>query len=466
MTSPPRPDHRIAKLLARAGIASRREIERMIAEGRVALDGKVLDTPATLLPSLRGVTVDGSPVEAATPARLFVYHKPPGLLVTERDPAGRPTIYDRLPKDLPRVVPVGRLDLATEGLLLLTTDGGLKRTLELPATGVERAYRARAYGEITQARLEELIEGVEIEGIRYGPIDANLERRTGANVWIELILTEGKNREVRRVLDYLGLQVSRLIRTRYGPFVLGDLPAGGVGEVRQHDLVAFTKALKTGGVSDARVEAVAPRTASRRERADEPAHSPRATPSKSRNASAPAATPDSFRGPAGHKPKGPGRAAPRTPEQGAAERSRGSLGHQGNERTSHAARPETPPAAPRPGFRAPRSDGKPNARSARAAAFAERTSRERAEESAAEARPGRTGPRAARPARAAREDARAGTAGGWPDRKSPGDRTQRPAATPRGGATDKSKPTGPRSHPTTPRRPDGGTAPRGPKGKR
>ena len=157
------------------------------------------------------------------PARLFLYHKPPGLLVTERDPEGRPTIYDRLPDDLPRVVPVGRLDLNTEGLLLLTTDGELKRQLELPATGVERAYRARAYGQVTQAQLEELIEGVEIEGVRYGSIDANLERRTGANVWIEMILTEGKNREVRRVLEYLGLQVSRLIRTRYGPFVLGDL---------------------------------------------------------------------------------------------------------------------------------------------------------------------------------------------------------------------------------------------------
>ncbi|WP_374942244.1 pseudouridine synthase [Sphingomonas sp.] len=259
----PRPEHRIAKLLARAGIASRREIERMIADGRVALDGTVLDTPATVLPSLRGVTVDGDPVEAAEAARLFVYHKPPGLLVTERDPAGRPTIYDRLPTDLPRVVPVGRLDLATEGLLLLTTDGGLKRTLELPASGVERAYRARAYGEITQARLEDLMDGVEIEGVRYGPINANLERRTGANVWIELILTEGKNREVRRVLEYLGLQVSRLIRTRYGPFILADLPAGAIGEVCQNDLVAFTKALKDGRSSDVRVEPVEPRTSAR-----------------------------------------------------------------------------------------------------------------------------------------------------------------------------------------------------------
>ena len=185
------------------------------------------------------MVVDGQPVAAAEAARLFLYHKPPGLLVTEHDPRGRPTIYDKLPADLPRVVPVGRLDLATEGLLLLTTDGGLKRQLELPATGVERAYRARAYGQVTQAQLEELIDGVEIDGVRYGQIDANLERRTGANVWIELILTEGKNREVRRVLEYLGLQVSRLIRTRYGPFVLGDLAPGEVGEVRAHDVASF-----------------------------------------------------------------------------------------------------------------------------------------------------------------------------------------------------------------------------------
>jgi len=185
--------------------------------------------------------VDGVAVEAPAPARLFLYHKPPGLLVTEHDPAGRPTIYDRLPNTLPRVMPVGRLDLATEGLLLLTTDGELKRQLELPATGVQRAYRARAYGPITQQQLEELIHGVEIEGVRYGSIDANLERRTGANVWIEMILTEGKNREVRRVLDYLGLKVSRLIRTRYGPFVLGDLAPGAVGEVRGHDVASFRK---------------------------------------------------------------------------------------------------------------------------------------------------------------------------------------------------------------------------------
>ncbi len=215
----------------------------MIAEGRVAIDGQTLTTPATVLTSLHGVTVDGNPVAAPAPARLFRFHKPAGLLTTERDPAGRPTIYSRLPKGLPRLMPVGRLDLSTEGLLLMTTDGELKRQLELPATGVERSYRARAYGQVTQEQLEELMLGVEIEGVRYGSINANLERRTGANVWIELTLTEGKNREVRRVLEHLGLKVSRLIRTRYGPFELGDMPVGAVDEIRQHDLIVFRKAL-------------------------------------------------------------------------------------------------------------------------------------------------------------------------------------------------------------------------------
>ncbi|WP_298814381.1 pseudouridine synthase [uncultured Sphingomonas sp.] len=252
--------HRIAKLLARAGVASRRDVERMIADGRVAVNGSIIDTPATLLATLDGVTVDGAPVAAAEPTRLFLFHKPAGYLTAARDPAGRPTIYDRLPADLPRLVPVGRLDLNTEGLLLLTTDGEFKRQLELPSTGVERAYRARAYGDVTQAQLEELIDGVEIERVRYGSIDANLERRTGANVWVEMILTEGKNREVRRVLEYLGLQVSRLIRTRYGPFVMGDLPVGAIGEVRVADLVAFRQSLKVGsrGKTDAATTISAP----------------------------------------------------------------------------------------------------------------------------------------------------------------------------------------------------------------
>jgi 23S rRNA pseudouridine2605 synthase len=240
----PEGGQRIAKLLARAGIASRREIERMIAEGRIAINGKTLDTPATVLLSLKGVTVDGKAVQAAEATRLFLFHKPSGVLTAANDPKGRKTIYDVLPKDLPRLMPVGRLDLSTEGLLLMTTDGEFKRKLELPSTGVERVYRARAYGNVTQAQLEALMMGVEIEGMRYGSINANIERRTGANVWIEMMLTEGKNREVRRVLEYLGLKVSRLIRTAYGPFVIGDLPPGQIGEVKQNDLVAFKKALK------------------------------------------------------------------------------------------------------------------------------------------------------------------------------------------------------------------------------
>ena len=242
--TPPRDPQRIAKLLARAGVASRREIERMIEEGRIAIHGEAVTRPATLLTSLHGVTVDGRPVREPAPARLFRYHKPAGLLTAERDPKGRPTIYDRLPQGLPRVMPVGRLDLNTEGLLLLTTDGELKRELELPATGVERTYRARVFGEVSQARLEALIHGIEIDGIRYGAIDANLERRTGRNAWVEMRLREGKNREVRRVLEHLGLKVSRLIRTAYGPFALADLPAGAVDEIRQHDLVVFRKTLK------------------------------------------------------------------------------------------------------------------------------------------------------------------------------------------------------------------------------
>lgn len=240
----PKDGHRIAKLLARAGVASRREIERMIADGRIALDGKTLDTPATILKNLRGVSVDGELVKPADATRLYLFHKPTGVITAERDAKGRKTIYDVLPKDLPRLMPVGRLDLNTEGLLLMTNDGEFKRQLELPSTGVERCYRARAYGNVTQEQLEALMMGVEIEGMRYGPINANLERRTGANVWIEMMLKEGKNREVRRVLEYLGLEVSRLIRTSYGPFLLDDLPVGKIGEVLQHDLVAFRKTLK------------------------------------------------------------------------------------------------------------------------------------------------------------------------------------------------------------------------------
>ena len=241
---------RIAKLLARAGVASRREVERMIADRRVAIDGKVVETPATLLETLRGVTVDGKPVAKPEPTRLFAFHKPTGLITAERDPRGRPTTNDALrnalPKDAPRVMPIGRLDFNTEGLLLLTNDGGFKRLLELPANAVERTYRARAHGEVSQAQLESLIEGVTIDGVHYGRIDANLERRTGANQWIELTITEGKNREVRRVLEHLGLKVNRLMRTSFGPVSLGDLPRGQAVEVRKHEIGKFRSAVKQG----------------------------------------------------------------------------------------------------------------------------------------------------------------------------------------------------------------------------
>jgi 23S rRNA pseudouridine2605 synthase len=326
-------DQRIAKMLARAGIASRREVERMIAEGRIAIDGVVVETPATLLTSLAGVTVDGNPVREAEAARLFLYHKPKGLLVTERDPAGRPTIYDRLPKGLPRLVPVGRLDLATEGLLLLTTDGGLKRQLELPATGVERVYRARAYGNVTQEQLEDLIHGVEIEGVRYGSIDANMERRTGANFWIELKLTEGKNREVRRVLEYLGLEVSRLIRTRYGPFVLGDLPMGAIGEVRAHDIDSFRKdptrldlpqpARKQTSVHAAASPSAAPRLAPPR-----PAGNSRARTEpeqRRRQTEAPRRAPSPLPSPRRGEGEGPKATRPGKPKAGPRQRADGTL---------------------------------------------------------------------------------------------------------------------------------------------
>lgn len=234
---------RIAKLLARAGVGSRRDIERMIAQGEVALNGQVLTTPATIVASLDGITVRGETVAALEPSRLFRFHKPAGFLTTARDPGGRPTIMDIMPPGLPRVVPVGRLDMNTEGLILLTTDGALKRALELPMSGVPRRYRVRAYGEISQQAVEALIEGLTIDGMRYGPIDAEIERRTGRNLWLTMTLTEGKNREIRRVLEYLGLQVSRLIRVAYGPIELGDLPPRDADEVPDGVVASLRKSL-------------------------------------------------------------------------------------------------------------------------------------------------------------------------------------------------------------------------------
>ena len=199
--------------------------------------------PATLLEDVSGLTVDGRPVRPAKATRLFRFYKPPATLTAAHDPKDRPTIYDRLPSGLPRLMPVGRLDFMTAGLLLLTNDGELKRQLELPKTGVVRTYRARAFGHVTQAQLERLAEGVTIEGIRYGSINANLERRTGTNCWIELSLAEGKNREVRRVLAYLGLQVSRLIRTAYGPLTLEGLAPGAADELPAAELESFRRSL-------------------------------------------------------------------------------------------------------------------------------------------------------------------------------------------------------------------------------
>ncbi|MBE7218252.1 MAG: rRNA pseudouridine synthase, partial [Caulobacteraceae bacterium] len=232
---------RVAKALARAGVASRREVERMIAEGRVALNGAVLDTPAVKVGPGDVLSVDGAPVAGAEATRVWRYHKPAGLMTTHSDPQGRPTVFERLPAHLPRVISVGRLDLATEGLLLLTNDGALSRALELPSTGWVRQYRARAFGRVTQAQLDALREGVEVEGVRYGPIEARIDKATGAgarsagaapaNLWISVKVAEGKNREVRRVLESLGLKVNRLVRLAYGPFALGTLGVGQVEEV-------------------------------------------------------------------------------------------------------------------------------------------------------------------------------------------------------------------------------------------
>lgn len=222
---------RIAKRLARAGLCSRREAERWIAEGRVAVDGAVLTSAAVTVSEGSRITVDGKEVAKPERARLWRYHKPKGLLCTARDPQGRPTVFENLPPLLPRVVSIGRLDMSSEGLLLLTNDGELKRHLELPATGWVRRYRARVFGAVDEKKLDKLKKGVTIEGITYGQIDAKLERQTGANAWLTIALSEGKNREVRRVLEQLGLRVNRLIRTAYGPFQLGGLPEGAVDEI-------------------------------------------------------------------------------------------------------------------------------------------------------------------------------------------------------------------------------------------
>jgi 23S rRNA pseudouridine2605 synthase len=227
---------RVAKAIARAGLASRREAEAWIAAGRVAVNGAKIASPALNVTTTDRVTVDGKALPLRERTRLFLFHKPRGLVTTHADPQGRPTVFDSLPKHLPRLISIGRLDANTEGLLLLTNDGGLARTLELPATGWTRRYRVRANGKITQLRLDRLRHGIEIDGVRYGPIEARLDREQGANVWLTFAMREGKNREVKNVLGHLGLAVNRLIRVSFGPFQLGELPEGAVEEVRTRHL--------------------------------------------------------------------------------------------------------------------------------------------------------------------------------------------------------------------------------------
>ena len=227
---------RIAKRMARAGLCSRRDAERWITDGRVRLNGKILKTPACVVTDKDRIEVDGEPLPGKERTRLWLYHKKSGLVTTSRDPEGRQTVFEALPDDLPRVLSIGRLDINTEGLLLLTNDGGLARALELPSTGWLRRYRVRAHGSVTQERLDELKDGIAVEGVLYGAIEAELERQQGSNVWLTFAMREGKNREVKNVLGALGLEVNRLIRLSYGPFQLGDLDAGQVREVRGRTL--------------------------------------------------------------------------------------------------------------------------------------------------------------------------------------------------------------------------------------
>lgn len=224
---------RIAKAMARAGLCSRRDAERWIADGRVSVNGKVLATPAVTVGPKDKIVVDGQAMGRPEPAQLWRYYKPKGLVTTNKDPQGRPTVFDNLPEGLPRVISVGRLDFNTEGLLLLTNDGALARYLEMPSTGWLRRYRVRGRGRVSQADLDNLKDGVEVEGIRYGPVEATLDQVSGANAWLTVGIREGKNREVRKLMSHLGLEVNRLIRVSFGPFQLLDLKPGAAEHIRR-----------------------------------------------------------------------------------------------------------------------------------------------------------------------------------------------------------------------------------------
>jgi 23S rRNA pseudouridine2605 synthase len=281
---------RIARAIARAGLASRREAEQWILAGRVAVNGEIIHSPALDVGGRDRITVDGKPLPARERTRLFLYHKPRGLITSHSDPQGRQTIFAELPRDLPRLISVGRLDYNTEGLLLLTNDGALARVLELPSTGWLRRYRVRAHGEVSQDKLDALRDGITVSGIHYGPIEATMERLQGSNVWLSFAIREGKNREVRNVLSHLGLTVTRLIRVSFGPFQLGELAEGAVEEVRTRVL---REQLGDKLVAQAGLDFAAPLAA------------PRAAPDDSRAPSRDAPEQPQPRGKAKGKGKGP-----------------------------------------------------------------------------------------------------------------------------------------------------------------
>jgi 23S rRNA pseudouridine2605 synthase len=230
---------RIAKVLARAGVGSRRGVEALINEGRISLGGKVVETPATLVLGTKGITFNGRPIKDKLPTKLWLYHKPKGLVTTHKDEGGRDTVFQNLPEKLGRVISVGRLDLNTEGLLMLTNDGGLSRWMELPQTAWKRKYKVRVHGKVNENKLLNFKNGITLDGVNYGPIDAHLERVQNTNAWISIVIKEGKNREIRKVMEHIGLKVTRLIRTAYGPYELGNMKERDVAEVSRSSMEEY-----------------------------------------------------------------------------------------------------------------------------------------------------------------------------------------------------------------------------------